>query len=147
MKAGSAPGPDDLPIHLPWENCFRWSYSARRHQCTYRSRRASIVLVTVLLLPMYVFDDALVHPVSAYEEIQEIIRDSFQDYPAVEMATCHLKMTMAEGNPLSIFLRVAGHGVTIDYCGVRRIWRRCRPEDHLKAQFDAVLCTMFCFRP
>lgn len=47
---------------------------------------------------------------------------------------------MVDGNPISNFLRVAGHGVTLDFRGVRRLCSRWRLKDQCSTPFCERCC-------
>lgn len=105
-----------------------------------------LIPVSVLYLPGWVSDDALVQAMAPYCKVQSISHATYQDQPTIETGTRRLTVIMKEGNPLPNFLRVAGHMATFDYRGVKRICRRCRQEGHYRAQCTAAYrtrCSLF----
>lgn len=102
-----------------------------------------IVLVMTLSLPTYVSDDVLVRAASAYGIVEEINRSSFQNYAGIKTGTCHIKVTVTDGNPLPNILQVSGHGVKFDYRGVWRVYRWRSLKGHFKDQGLTTFCARF----
>ncbi|KAG0445419.1 hypothetical protein HPB47_015432 [Ixodes persulcatus] len=96
--------------------------------------------VTFLFLPTFVRNNQLVQALAPYGKVIDVSYATYHRTATVKTGTRFIRMEMKEANSLLNFLRVAGHRATFDYRGLKRVCRRCRQEDHVRAQCTTGYC-------
>lgn len=82
-----------------------------------------VVLVYSLYLPRQVRNETLAASLKAKGKVFEVTAATHVNRPTVRTGTRIVKFEMKESNPVPNFMRVAGHRVTMDYRGLKKICR------------------------